>query len=260
MMMGRYVSHRTGFRTMDAMAFAAAASRAEPAALSRGLATGARALADQLLEELQSRKRVAGGGKIAGLVDACETRDDLEKAVEVLRLSRGLLNNRKQLSAFSTNVTRALVESSAKAGAADLLLDLVRDRNLLGLPFSKARLGRVLRGALTDHDPVSFLDDDRKLWEMYDSFVSQVKEESGTVSRNLLRHLLRHLVRHGKAEVAAEMAKDASERLGLQEAETVGVVERFARDMAAGEPEEPEEGEGEVEEKDPEDGEGKQKE
>ena len=130
----------------------------------------------------------------------------------MLRLSRGLLNNRKQLSAFSNNVTRALVESSAKAGAADLLLDLVRDRNLLGLPFSKARLGRVLRGALTDHDPVSFLDDDRKLWEMYDSFVSQVKEESGTVSRNLLRHLLRHLVRHGKAEVAAEMAGPSPKR------------------------------------------------
>ncbi|QDZ24388.1 hypothetical protein HOP50_13g69250 [Chloropicon primus] len=197
--------------------------------LAVGGGANVNALADQYLDEMRSLKQITGPRKITELLELCESRQDFEKAVEVLRLSRGLMNNRKQFTPYSTNVTKALLASSDKAEAQDVLFDLVRERNLLGLPFSKTRLLRVLKTVLTDAEPMLF-NDDSKMWEVYHTAVTQVKEESGEVSANIVKHILRHLVRHGKSELALEMASDLG-RISPAALDAKAIVDRFSRDF-----------------------------
>lgn len=177
-----------------------------PAAAAERAFSSASAQAERYLEDMRRTKDVTGQKDLTRLLEQCENRSEFEKAVQVLRLSRGLMNNRQQFKKFNNNVTRALLESSKKAAAPDVLFELVRERNLLGLSFSKTWLHRAVKHMFTDAAPL--FEDDAKIREAFDTAVVQVHDETGLVSSNVAKHLLRHLAVHGQSEIAMELAAD----------------------------------------------------
>merc|ERR1711871_764418 len=84
-----------------------------PAAAERAFSS-ASAQAERYLEDMRRTKDITGQKDLTRLLEQCENRSEFEKAVQVLRLSRGLMNNRQQFKKFNNNVTRALLESSKK--------------------------------------------------------------------------------------------------------------------------------------------------
>ena len=115
------------------------------------------------------------------------------------------------------------------------MFDLVVDRNLLGLDFSKTKLLKATREFLKQRDLL-----DPRLRQVYETCVVQVADEFGAPSSNISRLLLRDLVSRGKLGLARELAQKM-QNLGTFDA--VGLVERFGSEAAAAAEEE--EGSGE---------------
>ena len=131
-------------------------------------------------------------------------------------------------------MARALLETSSRAGAPEPLFDLVVDRNLLGLDFSKTKLLKATREFLKQRGLL-----DSRLRQVYETCVVQVADEFGAPSSNISRLLLRDLVSRGKLDLARELAQGMQNLGGTLDA--VGLVERFGSEAAAAAMEEEEE-------------------
>ena len=185
-------------------------------------------VADKYLSGLETGSVIVTKG-LAPLIATCETREELEKAVKVLRVSRGRLNQQRIFKPFSTDVTLNVIEASKKVTAPDILVDLMKERHLLGMRWSNGRLLKALEHINTNGNTRHIYEDEDKARDVYDAVVVQVAEEKDAISQSLLRMLIKGLVYSGKTELAHEFAEDV-ERFGV---DGKAIVDHYEKQLGA---------------------------
>jgi len=185
---------------------------------------------------------VTGSKRLTRLLAACETRGELERAVEVLRLSRGLMNHRQVRKPFSGVLTETLIDASKRAAAPDVLIDLMKERHLLGLAWSNTKLARALEHINGSGDAAAQIyADASRARDLYDAVVVQVREEKDFPSKALVRLLMKGLVYNGQQELAVELAEDVGDAGGC---DAPAVVAHYEKQFQAENPPAGEEADG----------------
>ena len=205
------------------------------AAGEAAVATSADALADEYLAGISARRFIAGSQKMLDLLKLCEDRSALEKAVQALRLSRGLMTNRKQFKPYNIAVTNEIIKQCLNMKAPDLLLDLIKEKNSLGLRFSKKKLRNLLQTYFTSKKNLAILEENDRVSDIYDVMIVQPHQES-EISFSIVKIFFKKLVYNGgeKTDVMA-FADDIENRFEIDGKSLVETYQKLKVEHSGGE-------------------------